>query len=44
MPRVCGEIGSSEEKSLESGRDLHEMGVHVVPDARAGEIMPISLP
>ena len=39
MTRVCGEIRSSEENSLPSGRDLHEMGVQVVADAQAGEIM-----
>ena len=33
-----------EEKSLPPERDLHKMGAQVVPDARAGEIMPISLP
>ena len=44
MPRVCGETRSSEEKSLPSGRDLHKMGVQLVPDAQAKQIMPISLP
>ena len=39
MPRVCGKIRSLEEKSLPSGRDLHEMGAQVVPDAQAKEIM-----
>ena len=43
MPTVCGEIRSSEEKSLPSGRDLHEMGVQVVADAQAGEIMTFLL-
>ena len=38
-PRVCEEIRSSEEKSLPSGRDLHEMGVQVVADAQAKENM-----
>ena len=27
-----------------SGRDLHEMGVQVVPDAQEGDIMTFSLP
>ena len=43
MPTVFREIRSSEKESLPSGRDLHEMGAQVVADARAGEIMPISL-
>ena len=43
MPRVCGEIRSSEEKSLPSGRDLHEMGVQMVSDARAWDSMVFSL-
>ena len=42
MPRVCGEIMSSEENSLPSGRDLHEMGVQVMPHARAWDIMVFS--
>ena len=43
MPRVCREIRSSEEKSLPSGRDLHEMGVQMVSDARAWDSMVFSL-
>ena len=43
MPRVCGEIMSSEEKSFPYGRDLHDMGVQMVSDAQAGEIMVFSL-
>ena len=43
MPRVCGEIRSSEEKSLPSGRDLHEMGLQVVADAQAKKIMTFLL-
>ena len=43
MPRVCGEIRSLEEKSLPSGRDLHEMGVQMVSDARAWDSMVFSL-
>ena len=44
MPKVCGEIRSLEENSLPSGRDLHEMGVRVVADAQAKEIMTFLLP
>ena len=44
MLRVCGEIMSSEKKSLPSGRDLREIGVQVVPDAQAGDIMTFSHP
>ena len=39
MLRVCAEIRSLKDKSLPPRRDVHEMGVQVVPDAQAREIM-----